>query len=211
MIACGNHYAATPPFTSNTAPNPAEFRASLPNLRDLQLTHSTLLPGQRGEQLLQQLLAGAAGSLLSLNLQDCAFSGSLASLAGATHMTFLEVSGENIKEVERQTVLPFYMAGAFSFPGHNKAAHLLRTQHFILPTEGISHRAPMPIPATPILSRLPATRVLLAPVGTHVADCHMADLALLPLASLSLAGTAVGDDGIEQLIAMTSLCQLDLR
>lgn len=53
-------------------------------------------------------------------------------------------------------------------------------------------------------------RHMVYPAGTCVKDEDLGDLALLPLQWLSLAGVAVGDPGIPQLLA-TPLQELDLR
>ncbi|KAL4425767.1 hypothetical protein ABPG75_009783 [Micractinium tetrahymenae] len=114
-----------------------QLGASLPHLQDLQLASTTLLPSH-GERLLQALLAGAAGSIRRLDLRDSAFEDGLEALAGASQLTWLDLS------------------------------------------------------------------------GTALTDRHLGDLALLPLRWASFAGTAVGDDGIAQCLAMTSLTRLDL-
>jgi hypothetical protein len=55
------------------------------------------------------------------------------------------------------------------------------------------------------------TNSLLHAAGTPIHDALLGSVALLPLRHLSLADTGVGQEGVGQLLAITSLTHLDLR
>ncbi|KAL4445831.1 hypothetical protein ABPG77_009030 [Micractinium sp. CCAP 211/92] len=73
--------------------------ASLPRLQDLQLASTSLLPFH-GKQLLHALLAGAAGSLQRLDMRDGPLGEGLEALAGATKLTYLDLSGTALTDAQ---------------------------------------------------------------------------------------------------------------
>ncbi len=76
--------------------------ASLPRLQDLQLASTSLLPFH-GKQLLHALLAGAAGNLQRLDMRDGPLGEGLEALAGATKLTYLDLSGAPMSATACQT------------------------------------------------------------------------------------------------------------
>lgn len=178
------------PFNRLRAPSmPCHSACStcLPHLQDLQLASTSLLP-LHGKQLLRAMLVGAAGSLRRLNLRDGALGDALESLAGATQLTWLDLSGAPIPRAEHE---PAFSPTQAAMPAVDQCFH-------------------PPFPSR----RLPKALLLQSCcfAGTPVTDGQLEHLALAPLRWASFARTAVTDDiatgGMKH---MNTLTCLDLR